>query len=56
MSDEEYVVETRDLEKDAGNRQILKGITLRAARGAVVGLRTGHGRAVFKRFMPAALV
>ncbi len=43
MSDEEYVVETRDLEKDAGNRQILKGITLRAARGAVVGLLGKNG-------------
>ncbi|HMA11964.1 MAG TPA: ATP-binding cassette domain-containing protein, partial [Steroidobacteraceae bacterium] len=40
---DEYVVETRNLEKDAGGRQILKGVSLRAAPGTVVGLLGKNG-------------
>jgi ABC-2 type transport system ATP-binding protein len=42
MSDE-YVVETRSLEKDAGGRQILKDVSLRATPGTVVGLLGKNG-------------
>lgn len=42
MSDE-YVVETRNLEKDVGTRRILKGVTLNAAPGTVVGLLGKNG-------------
>jgi ABC-2 type transport system ATP-binding protein len=37
------VVETRNLEKDAGGRRILKGVSLRAAPGTVVGLLGKNG-------------
>lgn len=40
---DEVVVETRGLEKDAGGRQILKGVNLRAAPGTVVGLLGKNG-------------
>jgi ABC-2 type transport system ATP-binding protein len=40
---EEYAVETRSLEKDAGGRQILKGISLRATPGTVIGLLGKNG-------------
>jgi ABC-2 type transport system ATP-binding protein len=40
---DECVVETRNLEKDAGGRQILRGVSLRAAPGAVVGLLGKNG-------------
>jgi ABC-2 type transport system ATP-binding protein len=42
MSDQ-YVVETLNLEKDLGGRRILKGVSLRAAPGAVVGLLGKNG-------------
>jgi ABC-2 type transport system ATP-binding protein len=43
---EQYVVETHNLEKDAGGRQILKGVSLHAQPGTVVGLlgRNGAGK------------
>lgn len=40
---DEYVVETRNLEKDAGGRQILKGVSVRATPGTVVGLLGKNG-------------
>lgn len=40
---DEYAVETRDLAKVAGGRQILMGVTLRAAPGTVVGLLGKNG-------------
>lgn len=40
---EPLVVEARDLTKDAGARQILKGVTLHAAPGTVVGLLGKNG-------------
>lgn len=40
---EQHVVETRGLEKDAGGRAILKGISVTAAPGAVIGLLGKNG-------------
>lgn len=40
---EQHVVETRDLEKDAGGRSILKGISVAAQPGAVIGLLGKNG-------------
>ena len=42
MNDKQ-VVETRDLEKVAGGRQILKGVNLHATPGSVVGLLGKNG-------------
>jgi ABC-2 type transport system ATP-binding protein len=42
MSDA-YVVETRSLEKEAGGRRILKGVSLDATPGSVVGLLGKNG-------------